>query len=406
LYSYQKWRKAVLYLHERRFQSSYQRVLVWQLFLLLFLLTLNLPSFAKAKQANGFVSIPVLYVTDRQMEGETFGSHRRYPGHCAHEMYYGTANVVVPNQENQKEGETFQHLGWKLSDHKPLKIATKEKIDPADYAAAKKEFFQRVTKALDRSGSNELCVYVHGACDAFEDCAQDAATMAYYLKKPTILYSWPSNPKWRSYFIDGVNSEWSQGHFDTFCRDLLAFQKEHPVQVTMVSHSMGNRLVIRALPVLYGKGLVNNWELVSPDIDAATTRHYVMGYEEGKSPIRLYVSNKDKMLPLAQLVSGGYYRLGEAANQASLPPDWKSATPALVERIDFTAIDTGITGHSIPCALIANIIKDNKPGDNLELVPETEVRANRLIRWANRSQKLSDTTGVPPEYCKRVVKVK
>jgi esterase/lipase superfamily enzyme len=250
-------------------------------------------------------------------------------------------------------------------------------------------------------------VFVHGACDAFEDCAQDAATMAYYSEKPTVLYSWPSNPKWRSYFIDGVNNEWSQGHFNTFCKDLLALQTEHPLQVIFVSHSMGNRLVIRSLPVTYGKGLVSNWELVSPDMDADTTRHYVMGYDEAKAKIRLYVSNKDKMLGLSQILSGGYYRLGEAANQASMPPDWKGSKPKQIERIDFTAIDTGFHGHSIPFALVAHILKDDKPGDNLELVPETKVRANRLIRFANRSEKLNDTTGgLPPEYCKRVMKVK
>ena len=340
------------------------------------------------------------------MEGDTFTSRRRYPTFCEHQMYYGTADVAVPNPNGITGGDAFDRLSWKLSDHKPGKIAPKEKIDPADNAAAKKEFFQRLTKALEQSHTNEVCVYVHGACDAFEDCLQDAATMEYYLKKPTILYSWPSTPRWRSYWIDGVNNEWSQGHFNMFCQDLLDYNAEHPIKVIVISHSMGNRLVIRSLPVLYGKHLVTNWELVSPDIDAATTRHYVMGYQPGKAILRLYVSNKDKLLPVAQMISGGYYRLGEAANQPKMPPEWKSANAQQVERIDFTDIDKGLNGHSVPCSLIANIVNENQPGDNLQLVPETEVRANRLVRFVNRKQRLKNTSDELPEFCKRVVKVK
>jgi len=192
-----------------------------------------------------------------------------------------------------------------------------------------------------------------------------------------------------------------------FCQDLVAFQKDHPVQVVFCSHSMGNRLVIRSLPVTYGKGLVNEWEIISPDIDADTCRHYIMGLHEDQSKIRLYVSNKDKMLPLAQMLSGGYYRLGEAANQAQAPAFKSGVTPGNFERIDFTSIDTGLHGHSIPFSLVASITHTDKPGDHLQLVPETEVHANRLVRFVDRKEKLAATTqGLSPEFCKRVVKVK
>jgi hypothetical protein len=112
------------------------------------------------------------------------------------------------------------------------------------------------------------------------------------------------------------------------------------------------------------------------------------------------------MLPLAQILAGGYYRTGEAATKVVIPKLLSDSQRAGFERIDFTAIDSGFDGHSIPFSLIADITR-HKPAVDYKLVPETEVRANRLIRFANRAEKISDTTSdLPEQYCKRVVKIK
>jgi esterase/lipase superfamily enzyme len=249
----------------------------------------------------------------------------------------------------------------------------------------------------------QLCLFVHGAADAFEDCAEDAATLAYYLEKPLVLYSWPSDPHLRGYFIDGSNIEWSQKHFQQFCRDLLELKSEHPMNVICLSHSMGNRLVIRALPVVYGKGLIADWEMISPDIDADTCRHYLMGFTQTKAKIRLYVSNKDLILPFTQMLNGGYYRLGEAAN-----PAWeknKKIRAEYLERIDFSLVDKGWHGHSLPFELVGNMVHSDKPPKGYVLVPETSVRANSLARFAGRSEDMSATSS-EADFCSRLVKEK
>ena len=354
-----------------------------------------------------FVTIPILYLTDRVKYGETFGSHRRYAVNCKHEMYYGTAFITIPNSDHlDSSDKAFTELGWEASRKKAAKVSKKEMISPEDYVAAKGEFFKRVKGALEKAQQNELVVFVHGACDGFEDCAQDAAELSYHVRKPVALYSWPAASKWRSYFVDGVNNEWSQGHFNMFCKDLCDYKEKNPLQVVFVSHSMGNRLIVRSLPFSYGKGLVREWEIVSADIDAATCRHYLMGLTEDDSKIRVYVSNKDKMLPFSQMLAGGYYRVGEAANQVTLPKDWKEGAGQL-QRIDFTVMDHGFSGHSIPFDLLSSIINKEAPPDGYALEPESTVHGNRLVRIANRSEKLGNTTGgLPNEYCKKVVKVK
>lgn len=190
------------------------------------------PSSAAKKTTEKLITIPVFYVTDREITGETFGPHRRYPSHCQHHMYYGTAFVDVPNSENKTDAALYKTLSWKDSADKSVpKISVKDRVDPTDPAASKKAFLARLGKALDESGRPDLCLFVHGAADGFEDCLQDAAKMAYYLEKPTVLYSWPSDPKRRGYFIDDSNSEWSQGHFNQFCSDLIEFQSQHPLLI-------------------------------------------------------------------------------------------------------------------------------------------------------------------------------
>ena len=357
---------------------------------------------AETPQSPKFVTIPIYYLTDRELLGETYGPHRRYPSHCEHHMYYGTAMVNVPNVKRESADELWGTLGWQASDRRPGKVSSKDRIDPADPDASKIEFFQRLKAALHRSGKPDLCVFVHGAADPFEDCLQDAADLAYCLQRPTVLYSWPSDPKRRGYFIDSSNSEWSQAHFNMFCKDLESFQSGVPLKVTFVSHSMGNRLVIRALPVLYGKGLVADMELISPDIDADTCRHYVMGYSRVHGTIRLYVSKRDKLLRLAQMLAGGYYRLGESADPLQKTPAVKAD---LLERIDFTAIDTGFWGHTIPFQLVANMIHDGVPGKGLNLVEESTVHAAQPEKQTRKSQGFKPATSEIDIY-KRVVRVK
>lgn len=374
-------------------------------FLLVVGIVASIPCFAKKAQTKTtYLTIPVNYVTDRELTGETFGPHRRYPTNCQHHMYYGTANVVVPNLDNKNDPALFKSLGWKVSDVRPPKVFAKDRIDPADFESSKKLFMERLKTAVDQSGGTELCLYVHGAADGFEDCTIDAAMMAYALQKPIVLYSWPSDPRLRGYFIDSTDVEWSQEHFDQFLGDLMALQATRPLEVISISHSMGNRLVIRSLPVVYGKNLIKDWELVSPDMDADTCRHYTIGREQLNAKVRIYVSNRDKALPLASLLTGGYYRLGEASNP-TYAANVKHVDAKLFQRIDFTDLDTGFIGHKIPFQLVSNMVATDKPGVGLELVDETAVRANRMARLAGRSEKF-DGTSAEAAFNKRVVRVK
>jgi esterase/lipase superfamily enzyme len=363
-----------------------------------------------ASAAPKYVTVPVMYATDRNRDGGSYGNHRRYPSNCQHQMYYGTAFITLENHEHISADKMTDALGWKLGDEKPKGKYDNDEVDSAFPLKARAAFFTRVGSSLDKAGSNQLCVYVHGAAEGFEDACEDAAELAYALRRPLILYSWPSEPKLLDYVVDNGNSEWSQGHFNLFCRDLYTFKQSHPLHLIMLAHSMGNRFLFRSMHFLYHSQLISDCEFISPDMDIDTCRHYLMGFRriDDGTAMRLYVSNKDKMLKLSQKLFGGYARLGEDVQSHLVPnravesltvlkDDHKmekvASTPLspaeadkasqleqnlgkdegladVLERIDFTAMDKGFTGHSIPFRLIADLVDERTLASGFKLIQD------------------------------------
>jgi hypothetical protein len=103
------------------------------------------------------------------------------------------------------------------------------------------------------------------------------------------------------------------------------------------------------------------------------------------------------------MINGGYYRLGEAAN-----PAWerrRQDKAEFLERIDFTLLDKGWYGHSLPFELVADMVRSDKPGQGFALVPETSVHANGFARFAGRSEHLGPISS-EADFCSRLIKVK
>jgi hypothetical protein len=121
--------------------------------------------------------------------------------------------------------------------------------------------------------------------------------------------------------------------------------------------------------------------------------------------VRILFSHKDHALPLSEFLFGGYTRLGQAADTLlttvvtplSIPgklsdafssagtedatktdvselPKWLMS----FEWIDFTILDHGVVGHTVPYELIANLWSTNLPGTGLKLVHSDNGSPNRL----------------------------
>ncbi len=186
---------------------------------------------------------------------------------------------------------------------------------------------------------------------------------------------------------------------------------------------------------------------------------------QNHAKLRILFSRKDNALPFAELFFGGYTRLGQGADsmfesffcpdtlsnalqsatnfiQTSIPfsqgqksqKSQKSqktqTTPVSLspegngtegpnseglennkeaaafrrafEWVDYTILDHGILGHTLPFDLVANLWANDKPGKNLVMIETENDKVNRFTRFASRLCKESKHLGAMGT-CKKVV---
>lgn len=408
----------------------------------------------QAKSAQ-FVTVPVLYLTDRAASRKGFDGQRKSEDcNSIYNLNFGALEFSLKSSLNRPLTADETRLGWHSTD-KLISPKLQAKLMPGSGGEeAYHQFGQTVIDTVRKSGTNEAFVIVHGYNTTFAQAAESAAQLAYSLHRPVIVYDWPSKGKFGQYNVDAGNNEWSQEHFDRLIEELKAVKDQSGIKFNLLAHSMGNRLAIRSSPVLAGQHLFDQMYLVDPDFDAETFVHYLTRYarshhkDRGAKPqsspssvaneillaepttkVRILFSCRDRALPLSQFLFGGYTRLGQAADNmlATLftPPDlgemreraadWLEAVKGRSEEssaensavaatsrpgskaagrpdwlvkfewIDFTALDYGIIGHSIPYQLIANLWAHEQPGEGLALVDAEKIKPNGLSRFFGRA---------------------
>lgn len=199
-----------------------------------------------------------------------------------------------------------------------------------------------------------------------------------------------------------------------------------------MAHSMGSRLLVRAIPILRNRHYITEFAMICPDVDSGLVKHYARRYfnPNGTAKVRLYMSRRDKALALSQIVHGGYTRLGEcadslsgmlnqvmgsktesedsakkeaAADDAAFKETMKMAKHRL-QTIDFTEIDRGFIGHNVPAKLICNMSFTEAPGNDLNLVQEESGQRSKLSNTFSKITHLKDSAPHITESCLRVVK--
>lgn len=390
-----------------------------------------------------YVTIPVLYVTDRAPTKDGYGPQRKSETvSTIDEMNFGWLDYSLPTARELTDQET--RLGWSESKKRPRHELTTKPLDMRQYS----QFGQVVLDTAKKTDSDEIFVVVHGFNTPFAHAAREAAMLSHAVRRPVILYSWPSKGKLAQYSVDLGNNEWSQEHFDSLMEELNQIKDTSGIKFTLVAHSMGNKLAVRATPVMRGKHLFKQIFLVDPDFDAETFVHYLVRYarntenqieptadSDDKAPaqtkVRILFSHRDRALPLSEFLFGGYTRLGQAAdsllsslvtphslpsitglgkesserrpeNQMDNNPDWL----VKFEWIDFTALDHGLIGHTIPYKLVASLWSTDTPGDGLKLVSGDNGEPNRMSRIFMRVFKESEHISSKINSSKKVVRTK
>ncbi len=394
------------------------------------------------QEQHRYVSVPVMFVTDRAAKKSGFGPQRKFETietindlHCGWFDYALKTDTSITNQQTQ--------LGWTGLQKRPGKVLSARALkDVKNY----KDLGPVIVDASKKAGTKDVFVMIHGFNTKFPEAAKGAALMAQSVQRPVILYSWPSKGKIGQYNVDLGNNEWSQEHFDALLEELKAIKDSAGINFVLVAHSMGNRLVVRSAPVLQGKHLFSQMFLVDPDFDAETFVHYLVRYgrktdqpEQQEGPpeqvdptkVRILFSHKDHALPLSEFLFGGYTRLGQAADSLlstvvapyTIPeklseafagaPDTRGAADRIQNQaskwlmnfqwIDYTILDHGIIGHTVPFELIASLWSTNLPGDGLKMVHSDNGQPNRLSRLFGRLFGESDHISAKIDSSEKVV---
>ncbi|MEN3370379.1 MAG: hypothetical protein V7609_2522 [Verrucomicrobiota bacterium] len=285
-----------------------------------------------------------------------FGTDRLPSGASGPSNYFGvdwnkardpliTGVVTVSIPPGHKEGQverpgTFLYFWERPEDVKKHFVLTKIRPVKGDdfYGELRHEFEQRAD--ADRSAF----VYIHGFNVKFDDAAYATAQIAYDLdfKGVPMMFSWPSQGSVLAYNGDQDTVDFSSPNLQGFLERVA--RETGALRIHVMAHSMGNRLLTRALEKLVLQAdiqpLFENVIMASPDVNALVFTGIWPQIKVAAKRFTLYASSDDKALIASRKAKGGqdFTRLGEGGPNIMVIPG--------LDTIDASGIDTSLLGHS------------------------------------------------------------
>lgn len=293
------------------------------------------PPVTRAGEPN-FDLVDVYYATHRTPTGEAAPSDAY--GFQRGPMNFGVAEVSVPR--DRAPGSIPRPSVWTFEfrpdPNKHMILNTVTPITDRD------SFFRRVSEVVDGSERKEAFVFVHGYNTSFEGAAIRAAQLAVdmNLDGAAILYSWPSRASLLGYAAD-TRTVADEALLD----DVAAFltqvaQDTGATRVHLVAHSMGNRVLMRALDRIAarntdGKPLFNEVVLAAADVGVDEFRATLPRILPTGERYTLYASGRDRALQISEQVNA-MRRAGDARTIMIQPG---------LQTVDTTAASSGLLGH-------------------------------------------------------------
>lgn len=283
-----------------------------------------------------FDLVNVYYATHREATGraepsDAYGS-RRGP------MAFGVAEVSVPR--DRAPGSIPRPSVWTFEFRPdPNKHMILNSVTPI---TDRDSFFQRVSQVVADSERKEAFVFVHGYNTSFEGAAIRAAQLAVdmHLDGAAILYSWPSRASLLGYAAD-TRTVADEALLD----DVAAFLTQVANQtganrVHLVAHSMGNRVLMRALDRIAaantdGKPTFNEVVLAAADVGVDEFQATLPRILSTGERFTLYASGRDRALQISEQVNS-MRRAGDARTIMIQPG---------LQTVDTTAASGGLLGH-------------------------------------------------------------
>ncbi len=273
-----------------------------------------------------------IYVaTERALDrtGPTFGEPRNSG------LNLFRASISVP------ENHTPGHIEWPKG---PSDAATDFVVTDTQVFDSDAKFINELrAKNLD----NETLIFVHGYNNTLSDAMYRMAQMQadFNPDDTPLLYSWLSAGDPCGYVYDRDSVLYARDDLYDLIRQLTASSND---RVFLLAHSMGAQLVMEVMRQAALRGdrrtllRINGVVLMSPDIDPDLFRRQTEAIGDLPDHFMIFVSQEDRALNLASLITGRKLRLGVI--------DGPSAVEGLgVQVIDFTALSNGEgLNHTVP----------------------------------------------------------
>ncbi|MGI9409059.1 MAG: alpha/beta hydrolase [Hyphomicrobiaceae bacterium] len=288
--------------------------------------------------------VPVFYGTDRVREQ---GPKRiSYTAERGERLDIGRALVTVPKVHevpNIERPWVYKVPFFNIEIYR-------EKEDPSKHFTLRElkqltedEFISLVRTRLAASSvyKGHALLFVHGFNTTFDYAIYRAAQLSYDLKFDggSFVYSWPSRGEVSAtgYTWDATSSENAEDYLDKFLT--LIAKKSGATSITVIAHSMGNKLLLPVLEKLKLRGdsdvKISQVILAAPDVDRDIFTKLAKKIQGISSGITLYAAANDRALDLSGQFWGGGPRAGD------VPQGGPVVVPG-IDTIDVTATSTDV----------------------------------------------------------------
>ena len=249
----------------------------------------------------------------------------------------GVSNVSIPKDHRMGELErpSIWHLEFRENPEKHIVLLSAQQKSYQD-------FYHQLSDSVGQTGQRRVLVFVPGFAVTFEDALRRTAQISYDLNYDgvPVAFSWQSKGEIDplDYAADEATAEWSAPHLAFFLEDLVS--KSGAKSVDLVAHSMGNRVLSRALQQIAltngASAKFNEVILAAPDIDRGVFLQLTDAMHAVSRRITVYTSENDKALR-ASMRLHSYPRAGEHADLI---------VNAGVDPVDASLVATDFIDHS------------------------------------------------------------
>jgi esterase/lipase superfamily enzyme len=288
-----------------------------------------------AEQSDEFTKWKILYATNRLQQYDPSGNIG-YANEYGNTVAYGSGQIHIARKNHTDLKTKVMQTIWQGAPGPEGKVELSS-LTPAEETP----FFDDLNNLIEHSPEKDVLLFVHGFNVNFPSAITRAAQIANELpfNGAIISYSWPSQGGVEKYLIDGQVADASAEPMARFLETLVNSVPQG-TKINIMVHSMGNRVVMRALNRLpehfASTKPFQNVVLAAPDVGVSEFKKLAPAIIAQSNRVTLYSGSGDIALVASKTV-----------NQERRAGD--SREPLImegIETIDVSAVDTSFMSHS------------------------------------------------------------